>query len=111
MSLKEFNKTTSIQWSINSDNFEYFKLRELRPNTDYPLRGMFITPDSGYGEGAVFITDTCYVNIPARYIQLIKDVTASEEAVAKINAGTESWRYTIEHSKRYNRDAFVVHLN
>lgn len=108
MSLKKYNKeSNTATWSIDSTNFAYVKIRDLDEGVHYALRGMFVTPDHGYGEGAVLITDHFCVNIPNRYVDLIREMIADPEVVAQINAGGESWHYEKFMSK-YNREGFKV---
>lgn len=106
MSLKKYNKT-GINWGIETDGFAYVKLAELEEGKIYPLRGMFVTPDNGFGEGAVLITDSCMVNIPQRYVQMINEIRASKEDVEEIIAGKCGFHYETFTSK-YGTPGYTI---
>lgn len=111
MSLQKFNAIRKINWNVNTDGWNYIKLKELEENKDYPLKGMFISGDNGYGEGAVLISDGMLVNIPQKYVQTLKDIMSDQESIDEINAGGSSFRYHTYISKKYGRPAYEVVFN
>lgn len=106
MSLTRYNRT-GINWGIDTENFEYKKLSELTEGQVYPLRGMFVTPDNGYGEGAVLITDSCMVNIPQRYVAMINEIRASKQDVEDIIAKKVGFHFETFKSK-YGTPGYTV---
>ena len=96
-----------INWGFNTDNLPYKKLQELEENRTYILRGCFVTPDHGFGEGAVLITDDALVNVPARYVQTILDIRSDKEDVKDIKAGKVGFHYEMFKSK-YGRDGYGI---
>ena len=107
MGIEKYNKS-KVYWSIDTTGFKYVKLSDLKQGEHYPLCGMFISPDSGYGEGAVLITDKEYVNIPERNIEVIRAMMSDEEVIADINAGKCEFSYGTFESKKYHRQGFAV---
>lgn len=108
MGITKFNRNKSVAWNINTEGFEYFKLSTLKPDEVYPLCGMFISKDNGYGEGAVLISKSFFVNIPERYVDDIKAIISDGETVADINAGKCGFKYTEFTSKTHHRTGYAV---
>ena len=96
-----------INWGFDTEGLPYKKLQELEAYRTYTLRGCFVTPDHGYGEGAVLITDDALVNVPARYVQTILDIRSDKEDVKDIKAGKVGFHYEMFKSK-YGRDGYGI---
>lgn len=107
MGIEKFNKT-NVTWNVNTEGFQYKKLADLTENTQYPLCGMFVSGDHGYGEGAVLITNREYVNIPERYVDTVKAMISDPETVADIQAGKCAFSYKTFTSKQYHRTGYEV---
>lgn len=99
-----------VNWGVETKDWEFKKLRELEEGKQYKLLGCFVSPDHGYGEGAVFISDGFLVNIPARYISLVTDIQSDHEAIEEIKSGKGAFKYHKFKSAKYNRDAFSVEV-
>ena len=69
---------------------------------------MFVSSDHGYGEGAVLICVDCYVNIPERYVDIIKAMINDQEVVDLIKAGKTAFKYTCFTSKKYHRTGYEI---
>lgn len=108
MGISKFNAAKNVTWDINTEGFKYIKLSDLQPDTAYDLHGAFITADHGYGEGAVLIMADCLVNIPERYVDIVKALTADEGVVADIKAGKCAFMYSTFTSKKYHRTGYLV---
>ena len=108
MGISKYNRSKNINWRIDTTDFKYIKLGDLEPDTVYDLCGMFVTADHGYGEGAVLIMKDCFVNIPERYVDIIKAMTADPETVQLIDSGKCGFKYTEFTSKKYHRTGFAV---
>lgn len=108
MGLGKHNKGTGVNWGIETKGWEFKKISELEPNKDYILKGCFITPDRGYGEGAVLISDGFLVNISARYIDTVLDIQRDQEAVQEIKEGRGRFHYYKYKSERYHNEANMV---
>lgn len=91
---RQFNK---IDWKINTEDAIFHALKELELGKQYPVKGVFITPDRGYGLGGVIITgkinddDTADVALVSTsneaIVNIIKDIMNCEEDVAQIMDG------------------------
>ena len=108
MGIAKFNRNRSVTWDIDTEGFEYCKLSALKPDVVYPLYGMFISKDNGYGEGAVLISKSFFVNIPERYVDDIRAIMADSETVADINAGKCGFKYSEFTSKKHHRTGYAV---
>ena len=106
MSFADFNTTfETIDWGVDTTDFEYKKCEEF-VGTEVHVRGLFITPDKGYGLGAVAITDDCLLNLPQRYVDVVKNVLADDEAVEEIKAGKTYFNVTTFDSKKYKNKGY-----
>ena len=107
MSFKKFNHT-GINWGINTDHFPYKKLSELEAGKTYPLLGCFVTPDNGYGEGAVLITTDALVNVPQRYVETVMNIRADREAVDEIKAGKVGFHFETFKNPKYKNVGYSI---
>mgnify|MGYP006908808508 CR=1 FL=1 len=107
MSLKKYNRT-GINWSIETEGFPYVKLSDLKEGETYVLRGCFVTPDNGYGEGAVFITDGQFVNIPQRYVELVNTIRSTKEDVQDIIDGKVGFHYQTFQNPKYKNLGYTI---
>lgn len=105
MGLSNHN-SNSVRWVVDNSEFSYIKIKELVEKRRYPLFGFFISKDNGYGEGAVLITADYNVNIPARYVEVLRDMLQDPEAIEEINDGRGWFSYEIFKSEKYNRDGY-----
>lgn len=106
MAITKYN-FNGINWGIESDRLPFVKLADLEEGQVYTLRGCYVTPDRGYGEGAVLITDEANVNVPGRYVQTILDIRSDKEDVKDIKAGKVGFHYEMFKSK-YGRDGYGI---
>lgn len=107
MSIGNYNSKGRI-FNIDNADFPFIKLRDLVPGREYPLFGCFITPDNGYGEGAVLITADSNVNIPGRYCAKIKEFLNDQEVIDQINDSKAAFSYKKEYSEKYQRETFLI---
>lgn len=108
MSLKDHNTTRKNPFTFDSSALPYIKVRDLEPGKSYPLRSMFITPDNGYGEGAVLVTDFANVNVPQRYVDTIRGVWDDPESVDQVNRGEGSFHYVVGYSKKFKKETYDI---
>lgn len=107
----KFNKKKSPTWNYNTSDFDYVKTSDVYAKIgDMPfnIHGVFITPDNGYGEGAVLIADKCFVNAPKNFVPTVKEILNDDNAVKEINE--HGARVFIEqyYSKKYKRDGYSI---
>lgn len=108
MGISNFNKGSKIDWGFETEGLEFKKLADLKADKVYTLKGCFITPDNGYGLGAVLIIEDALVNIPQRYVDTVKDIMSDEETVADIKAGKCGFKYTTFISEKHKRTGYSV---
>ena len=80
----------SNRWDVNTDGFEYKKIADIvaadGEDVTYKVRGVRIT-NGKYGEGAVVILDSCYVNLPKRMTEDVEQILSSNEDIDAIKSG------------------------
>lgn len=109
MGLLEKNKKfNSVDWNVNTDGWEFKKAKECAIDTQIPIHGCFITPDKGYGEGAVIIAEGYLINLPARYVDTVKDILSDEESIADIKSGNFGIVISTFTSKQYKKTGYAV---
>ena len=74
-------------FSINTEGFEYKKISEVELNTEYTVRGAFISKGGKYGDSPSIIMDDCFLNIPKHLVEDIRDLMTTPEAVEQVEAG------------------------
>ena len=111
MSITNYNSGDFNKWAVDNKDFPYIKLNELVPGRDYPFLGCFVSPDNGYGEGAVLITADFNVNCPGRYVDQFKKMQHDKEVEAEANSGRAFFRYTVFKSEKYNRDGYRLEFS
>lgn len=108
MAIKNFNKGKSIDWNYKTEGFEFKNASELEVGKVYPIHGCFTTPDSGYGVGGIIILDDCLMNVPASYVDTVKDIMADEETVEEIKAGKAGVKIDTYVSKKFKRTGYSL---
>lgn len=110
---KKFNKKKNPTWSYDTSDFDYVKTSDVYAkigDAPFNVHGVFITPDTGYGVGAVIIADKCFINAPKSFVETVNEILADDNAVKEINEhGT---RMFIEkyYSKKYHRDGYAIYF-
>ena len=108
MGISKFNKGRKIDWGIDTKSMTFKKTSEVELNKTYELKGCFITPDRGYGEGAVLISDGFLLNIPDRYIDTINDIISDSEVVEEIKSGKCGFIVTSFISEKFKRTGYSI---
>lgn len=86
----EKNKEKKAKWDINTEGFQYYKLKEYLKEFNIPddevitVRGYYIN-DLQNGRAVTIITDDCMINMPSHALDFFEGLT--EEENAAINAG------------------------
>ena len=108
MGISKFNKGNKINWGIDTKSLPFKKISEVELNKTYDLKGCFITPDRGFGGGAVLITDGFLLNIPGRYIDNINHIMSDPETVEDIKAGKCGFIVTSFISEKFKRTGYSI---
>lgn len=102
---KSFNK---VDWGIDTKDFPFVKCSDQKQDKKIAIKGFFITPDSGYGEGAIVILKEELLSIPQRYVQQIKDMLNDEEVVEAVKNGQCGIIITEFESKKFKKTGYDV---
>lgn len=105
MAISKFNKT-SVYFDVNTEGFQFCKLKELKEGQVYKLLGLF-TRDGKFGTYPVFIVDGWLVDGTPSMTEVVKSILADSEAVADIKAGKAGIKmrtYTNQFGKQYGID-------
>ncbi len=109
MSITSHNKKlNSIEWGYDTKDFEFKKCSEVELDTPLKIHGVFITSDNGYGEGACAILDDSILNMPARFVPIVRDILDDQEAIAEINEGRAGIKVSTFISKKYKRTGYDI---
>lgn len=106
----KYNRGNKIDWGYNTDGFEFVSPSSLELDKVFKLHGVFTTPDSGYGVGGIFIMDDKLMNVPASYVDMVKEILADEEAVEEIKAGKIGFKLNTYVSKKFKRTGYGIEL-
>lgn len=97
MSFADRHKKGGIDWGINTEDFEYYSLRDLYemngPDQEYVLKGVFINKKKTekqlkeYGVSPVGILEHMLVNLPNHLTAEVEEMLTSEEDIEDIKAG------------------------
>ena len=97
MSFAKKHKKGAIDWGINTENFEYFKLQDLYEmngaDEKYVLKGVFINKNKPekqlkeFGVSPVAILEDKLVNLPNHMADEIEAIMKDEEDIQSILNG------------------------
>lgn len=78
------------RWNVDTTHFEYKKIADIvaadGENVTYTVWGVRISSGK-YGDSAVVILDSCFVNLPKHMVDDVDQILASGEDVEDIKAG------------------------
>lgn len=104
----EINKVTNIDWEVETKGFPFVKCSELQEKTPAVVKGFFISPDNGYGEGAVAILEDKLLNLPSRYVDIVKSIISTPAMVESIKAGHCAIEVESFISKKFKKKGYDV---
>ena len=104
----KYRSNVSIDWGVDTSQFPFVKCSDVEFDAKIPVYGMFITPDSGYGEGAIVILEDALLSLPQRYVGQIKDMMDDQEVVQAIKDGQAAIIVTTFESKKYKKTGYDV---
>lgn len=97
MSFAKKHKKGVIDWGINTENFEYFKLQDLYEmngaDATYTLKGLFINKNKPekqlkeFGASPVGILEDKLVNLPNHMLEEVEGILKDEEDIESIMNG------------------------
>ena len=104
----KYRTNFSTDWGIDTSEFPFVKCSDIDKYVEIPFFGMFITPDTGYGEGAVLILKESLLSLPQRYVPTIKDMLRDKEIIDAIKAGHAGIYVSPFESKKYKKTGYDV---
>jgi len=104
----KYRRNMSIDWGIDTSSYPFVKCSEVELDVKIPIFGMFITPDSGYGEGAIVILEESLLSLPQRYVGQIKDMMDDSEVVQAIKDNKAAIIVTTFESKKFKKTGYDV---
>ena len=104
----KYRRNVSIDWGVDTSQFPFVKCSDVELDAKIPVYGMFITPDSGYGEGAIVILEDALLSLPQRYVGQIKDMMDDADVVQAIKDGQAAIIVTTFESKKFKKTGYDV---
>ena len=102
MSFAKRHKKGLIDWGVNTEDFEYFKLQDLfemnGEDEVYVLKGVFINKNKTekqlkeYGASPVGILADKFINLPNHMINEVEEIMKCEEDIDDILAGNAKFK-------------------
>lgn len=104
----KYQRNMSIDWGFDTTDFPFVKCSEQPIEEKIPIFGFFITPDSGYGEGAIVILEKELLSLPQRYVDQIRKFMDDPEVVETVKAHKAAIIITTFESKKYKKQGYDV---
>ena len=104
----KYRRNMSIDWGVDTTDYPFVKCSEMKLEKKIPIFGMFITPDSGYGEGAIVILEDSLLSLPQRYVAQIKDMMDDSDIVECIQNKKAAIVVTTFESKKFKKTGYDV---
>lgn len=104
----KYRRNMSIDWGIDTQDFPFVKCSEMELEQTIPIYGFFITPDSGYGEGAIVILEKELLSLPQRYVEDIKKFMDDPDVVKAVKDEKCGIIITTFMSNKYKKKGFDV---
>lgn len=102
MSFAKRHKKGLIDWGVDTENFEYFKLADLfemnGEDEVYTLKGVFINKNKTekqlkeYGASPVGILADKLINLPNHMLEEVEEIMKCEEDIDDILAGNAKFK-------------------
>lgn len=104
----KYRRNMSIDWGIDTQSFPFVKCSEQPLEETIPIYGFFITPDSGYGEGAIVILENELLNLPQRYVDDIKKFMDDPDVIEAVKDHRTGIIITTFESKKYKKQGYDI---
>ena len=105
MNWKNLNK--GKKFNVDTENFEFCKVKELEINKEYKLLGTFIN-NSEFGKQAVFIIDGKLVDMPNHVTEITETILNDDEMIDDINKGKIYFKTYTYTSKKYKKECYGI---
>ena len=104
----KYSHKKGYDWGIDTSAFPFVKCSDMPLDEKLPIFGFFITPDSGYGEGAIVILEDKLLSIPQRYVEDIKAFLNDESVLSVTKRGKAAIIITEFESKKFKKTGYDV---
>ena len=104
----KYRRNMSIDWGTDTQSFPFVKCSEQPLEEKIPIYGFFITPDSGYGEGAIVILEKELLNLPQRYVEEIKKFMDDPDVIEAVKDHRTGIIITTFESKKYKKQGYDI---
>lgn len=104
----KYQRNMSIDWGLDTTDFPFVKCSEQPTEVKIPIYGFFITPDSGYGEGAIVILEKNLLSLPQRYVNQVRQFMDDPEVVETVKAHKAAIIITTFESRKYKKQGYDV---
>lgn len=109
MSLKNFNSNFDrIDWGVDAEKWEFKKCSEMKLGEEYALKGLYISKDRGYGNGAVALLDGYKLNLPKHMLERVKEILEDEESIEEIKSGKAYIVISSYVSQTYKKTGYSI---
>ena len=108
MKITDLNYKAGIDWGIDTKTMDFAKCEEMPQETTLKVYGFFITPDNGYGRGAVAILDDVLLNLPQRYVETVDTILSDDEMIEEIKTGKVAIEISTFVSKKYKKVGYDI---
>ena len=104
----KYHRNMSIDWEIDTTDFPFEKPSQQPLNIEIPIYGMFIAPDSGYGENPILILKDSLLSLPQRYTEEITDYMNDPDVIDAIKSGNVFIIVSKFVSKKFKKTGYDI---
>ena len=98
----------SIDWGIDTENFEYHPLSEAGAGTKIIVYGLFINSKGKFGPAPVLIASDRYFNLPGYLTETVQKMLTDEDLIQAIKDRKVAGEVRTFKDKTYNKDSWTV---
>ena len=113
MGIGNYSQKKNVDWGVDTKSMDFIKCKDLIEKGEdeskiINLLGFFITPDTGYGRGAVLITEDALVNIPARYVSDLEEMYDDVSIINQIKSGHAAFKVITFYSTKFKKNGYAI---
>ena len=113
MGIGNYSQKKTVDWGVDTKSLDFIKCgtlieKDKEESEVIDLLGFFITPDTGYGRGAVLITKDALVNIPARYVSELEEIYDDTSVINQIKSGHAAFKVKTFYSAKFKKNGYAI---
>lgn len=113
MGIGNYSQKKTVDWGVDTKSMDFIKCSNLiekdkEESEAVDLLGFFITPDVGYGRGAVLITADALVNIPGRYVNDLEEMYDDTSVINQIKTGHAAFKVKSFYSTKFKKNGYAI---